>query len=59
MSERDDLDEIMEARRTARQMASEVGGDLVGRLADLELLAIPFFLGVDEDEDDSDMDVYP
>ncbi len=62
MSDPEDIDTTMENRRIAGQSASDAaarGEPTAGQLADLENLATPFFLGVDEDEDSSDMDVYP
>lgn len=58
----DDYEETLANRRVAIQMAREAalrGDPLAGSLAALELMAEPFFLGIDEDEDDSDLDVYP
>jgi hypothetical protein len=57
-----DLDETMRNRKAAMEMAREAafrGDPLAGSLFALEHLAEPFFLGVDEDPDDSDLDVFP
>lgn len=59
--ERDAYD-VMRARRNAVQMARDAaarGDPLAGMLSELERAASPFFLGIDEDPDDSDMHVYP
>ncbi len=57
-----DIDDTMDNREIAKRMSSDAvsrGDAIAGGLADLENAASPFFLGVDEDEDSSDMDVYP
>ena len=52
-------DEAAKVRRLMRQKASELmhTDPLYGMLADLELSASPYFLGLDYDEDDSDIDM--
>lgn len=60
--ELENIDDTMQNRRLARRMVNEAaskGNPIAGMLEALESLAAPFFLGVDEDPDDSDMDVYP
>jgi hypothetical protein len=57
-----DIDDIMRNRRIAREAvnrAASRGDKLCGMLEALEHLAQPFFLGVDEDPDDSDLQVFP
>lgn len=57
-----DIDETMLNRRLAMrnaQNAASRGHDLAGMLGEMERLASPFFLGMDEDADSSDLDVYP
>jgi hypothetical protein len=56
------IDEIMKARRIARKRVNDAasrGDPIAGALEALEHLAEPFFLGVDEDPDDSDLGVFP
>ena len=56
------IEETMQARKNAvflYRLAASRGDSLAGMLANLEGLASPFFLGIDEDGDDSDMDVFP
>jgi hypothetical protein len=58
----EDIEEIMQARKIAMDMVRDAalrGDPEAGSLLALEALAEPFFLGVDEDPDDSDMDVWP
>lgn len=58
----EEIDEIMRNREIARKLASDAasrGESIPGMLAELENLAAPFFLGVESDPDDSDMDVWP
>ncbi len=60
----DDIDHTMNNRRIARKLmgdAASKGNDLAGAMAELEVLASPFFLGIDEDEDEdsADLDVWP
>ncbi len=58
----DDVDETTANRKVARKMASDAasrGDPLAGALADLENLAQPFYLGLDADDDSSDLDVFP
>lgn len=56
------FDDVEESRRVAVQMTTDAafqGNSLAGSLMALELLAEPFYLGLDTDPDDSDMDVFP
>lgn len=56
------INETLRARKAAVKMAREEasqGDPLAGMLSNLELLASPFFLGIDEDADDSDLDLWP
>ena len=58
----DHIDDTMNNRKIARRLAGDAashGDPIAGMLAELENVAAPFFLGVDEDHDSSDMDVYP
>jgi hypothetical protein len=52
-------DEIMAARKIAMQAALESDSPLAAQLKELEILASPFFMGLDEDLDDSDICVFP
>lgn len=55
-------EDIVKARKVAMDMACDAafrGDSLAGSLMALEHYAEPYFLGLDEDEDDSDMDVWP
>jgi hypothetical protein len=55
-----DIEEIVDARRTAMRLVHEHGDDpLNGLLLSLEHLAEPFYLGLDEDQDGTDLDVFP
>jgi hypothetical protein len=57
-----DVSDVFEARKKAIQAASDAasaGDPIAGMLADLENLAQPFYLGLDCDEDDSDLWVWP
>lgn len=54
-----DIDHIMEDRRKAVKAMQSSNNPLADSCMALELLAAPFFLGIDEDEDDSDMVVWP
>ena len=56
------IDETMRNREIARKIASDAaskGDPIAGALAALENIAAPFYLGIDSDEDDSDLDVFP
>lgn len=58
----EDAEETICNRKIAVRMAREAAGrgdSLAGMLSELERSAAPFFLGLDEDPDDSDMDVWP
>lgn len=58
----DDIDETMKNRKIARKLAGDAasqGDPIAGALAELENIAAPFFLGVDEDPNSEDLDVYP
>ncbi len=58
----EDIDDIMENRRIAvnrTRNAASKGDPIAGSLVNLEMSANMFFLGIDEDEDDSDMCMYP
>lgn len=57
-----DIDDTMRNRRIARKQAGDAasrGDPVAGMLSEMENVAAPFFLGVDEDPDSSDLDVYP
>jgi len=54
----DHIYETVAARRDAIAMARDAasrGDSLAGMLSELERLAEPFYLGIDEDPDDSDL----
>lgn len=54
--------ETMKQRKIAVKMARKAaaqGDPLAGALSELERLAGPYFLGVDEDENSEDLDVFP
>ena len=56
------IEETIQARKNAvflYRLAASRGDSLAGMLANLEGLTSPFFLGIDEDGDDSDMEVFP
>lgn len=56
------VEDTMKNREAAVRMARDAaarGDSLAGMLSELERSAAPFFLGIDEDPDDSDMDVFP
>ena len=55
----DDIDDIMAARRIAVKLAITSNDPLCGLLAQLEIMASPYFLGIDEDVDDQDLGVWP
>ena len=46
-------------RRIAMQRAMESVDPIAAQLKELEIIASPFFLGLDEDADDSDLNVFP
>lgn len=57
-----DAEDTIKNRRIARRMMNEAAskGDAIAGMSEaMEYLASPFFLGVDEDEDDSDLAVFP
>jgi len=57
-----DHDDVIANRRIAVQWANDAasrGHPLAGALASLELASSPFYLGIDEDSDDSDLQVWP
>lgn len=58
----EDIGDVMLSRKIARKMAGNAasrGDPLAGVLAELENSAAVFFLGIDEDPDGSDLDVFP
>jgi hypothetical protein len=55
----DDIDDILEARKIAMKMVKESDCTLANELLALEFLVSPFYLGIDEDNDDSDLAVFP
>ena len=58
----EDMGNIMRAREIVMKRvrdAAAAGDSLAGSLLDLEITAAPFFLGTDEDPDDSDLGVWP
>ena len=55
----EDIDDILEAREKAVALTRKSNDPLCGLLAQLELMASPYFLGVDGDTDDSDLGVWP
>ena len=58
----EDIDETILNRKIARKLAGDAaskGDPIAGALAELENAALPFYLGVDADENSEDMDVYP
>lgn len=62
MNDPEGLDETIEARKKAVTLARDAasqGNTIAGMLSEIERLAEPFFLGLETDPDDSDMDVFP
>lgn len=58
----DDANETIENRKIAvRAMrdAAARGNGLAGAALEIEAIAEPYFLGFDEDEDGTDLDVFP
>ena len=56
------IDETMKNRSIARRMvndAASAGHPLAGAVEALENLAASYYLGLDADENDEDLDVYP
>ncbi len=58
----DHIEETMNNRRIAREAANDAasrGDPIAGQLEALEFLAAPYYLGLDSDENDEDLDVFP
>ena len=56
------IEDIMANREIAVEQMHELasrGHDLAGMCVELELAASPFYLGLEADDDDSDLMVYP